>query len=381
TEDPRQLLTLHGWAASLEAGPEMASAFGPLLAFSPAFLSGLGHAGLAQLRATKPEPGTLRQIEVNLEVDIRDELSGVVAPTLVCAAALGPLIAEHTDIPAGVLNIVTSDDHTLGARLVEDPRVDMITFTGSTQTGRSVMAGASASLKRTFLELGGKSAAIVLDDADIAGAASYTAFSVALHAGQGCALTTRMLVPRAAYDEAVAAAAKALSGIRADDPTKPGTVCGPLISARQRDRVERYLDIARAEGGRIVVGGGRPSGKDRGFFVEPTLIAGLGNTATVAQEEIFGPVLVVIPYDGDADAIRLANESPYGLSGSVWGADPERVDRVVSGVRTGTLSVNGGLWYHADAPFGGYKQSGIGREMGVAGFEEYLETKLIATPA
>ncbi|WP_327098509.1 aldehyde dehydrogenase [Nocardia vinacea] len=298
-----------------------------------------------------------------------------------CAAALGPLIAEHTDIPAGVLNIVTSDDHTLGARLVEDPRVDMITFTGSTQTGRSVMAGASASLKRTFLELGGKSAAIVLDDADIAGAASYTAFSVALHAGQGCALTTRMLVPRAAYDEAVAAAAKALSGIRADDPTKPGTVCGPLISARQRDRVERYLDIARAEGGRIVVGGGRPSGKDRGFFIEPTLIAGLGNTATVAQEEIFGPVLVVIPYDGDADAIRLANESPYGLSGSVWGADSERVDRVVSGVRTGTLSVNGGLWYHADAPFGGYKQSGIGREMGVAGFEEYLETKLIATPA
>ncbi|WP_026342560.1 aldehyde dehydrogenase [Nocardia sp. BMG111209] len=298
-----------------------------------------------------------------------------------CAAALGSLVTEHTDIPAGVLNIVTSTDHGLGARLVQDPRVDMITFTGSTATGRSVMTGAATNLKRTFLELGGKSAAVVLDDADIGTAAAYTAFSVAVHAGQGCALTTRMLVPRARYDEAVAAAAGALSGIRAGDPTKPRTICGPLISARQRDRVERYLEIARAEGGTIEVGGGRPANRPTGFYIEPTLITGLGNTATVAQEEIFGPVLVVIAYDGDADAIRLANESPYGLSGSVWGTDPERIERVIAGVRTGTLSVNGGLWYHADAPFGGYKQSGIGREMGVAGFEEYLETKLIATPA
>ncbi|MGV9675714.1 aldehyde dehydrogenase [Nocardia sp. NPDC003482] len=297
------------------------------------------------------------------------------------AAVLGPLIAEHTDIPAGVVNIVTSADHTLGARLVADPRVDMVTFTGSTRTGRAVMAGAAATLKRTFLELGGKSAAIVLDDADIAAAASYTAFSVAVHAGQGCALTTRMLVPRAAYEDAVAAAAKAMAGIRAGDPTKPGTVCGPVISARQRERVERYIGIARAEGGRIAAGGGRPANRERGFFVEPTLIADLPNTSTVAQEEIFGPVLVVIPHDGDADAVRLANESPYGLSGSVWGTDPERIERVVAGVRTGTLGVNGGLWYHADAPFGGYKQSGIGREMGVAGFEEYLETKLVAFPA
>ncbi|GAB2443348.1 aldehyde dehydrogenase [Nocardia tengchongensis] len=298
-----------------------------------------------------------------------------------CAAVLGPLIAEHTDIPAGVVNIITSDDHSLGARLVEDPRVDMITFTGSTQTGRAVMAAASATLKRTFLELGGKSAAIVLDDADIAMAVSYTAFSVAVHAGQGCALTTRLLVPRDSYDDAVAVAAKTLAGMKAGDPTNPGTVCGPLISARQRERVERYLEIARAEGGHIEMGGTRPANAERGYFIEPTLITGVANTATVAQEEIFGPVLVVIPHDGDADAIRLANESPYGLSGSVWGVDTERVERVVSGVRTGTLSVNGGLWYHADAPFGGYKQSGIGREMGVAGFEEYLETKLIATPA
>ncbi|WP_040822917.1 aldehyde dehydrogenase [Nocardia jiangxiensis] len=298
-----------------------------------------------------------------------------------CAAVLGRLVVEHTDIPAGVLNIVTSQDHSLGARLVEDPRVDMITFTGSTGTGRAVMSGAAATLKRTFLELGGKSASIVLDDADIAGAASFTAFSVAVHAGQGCALTTRLVVPRASYDDAVAAAAKAMAGLGAGDPTNPGTICGPLISARQRERVQGYLDSALREGGRFATGGGRPADRDRGFFIEPTVIAGLDNTATVAQEEIFGPVLVVIAHDGDQDAVRIANESPYGLSGAIWGTDPERIERAVAGVRTGTLGINGGQWYNADAPFGGYKQSGIGREMGVAGFEEYLETKLVATPA
>ncbi|CAM4492449.1 aldehyde dehydrogenase [Nocardia ninae] len=296
-----------------------------------------------------------------------------------CAAAVGAILAEETDIPAGVVNIVTGADHGLGARLTEDPRVDLISFTGSTQTGRAVMRGAATTLKKAFLELGGKSAFIVLDDANIAGACAVAAFSVCVHAGQGCAITTRLLVPRASYDEAVQAAAATLSGIKPGDPADSRTVCGPLISARQRDRVERYLDIARSEGGRIVVGGGRPADRERGFFIEPTLIADVPNSATVAQEEIFGPVLVVIPYDGDDDAIRLANDSPYGLSGSVWGTDPERIRHVTNGVRTGTLSVNGGVWYSADAPFGGYKQSGIGREMGIAGFEEYLETKLIAT--
>ncbi|MET8877476.1 aldehyde dehydrogenase [Nocardia sp. NPDC004604] len=296
-----------------------------------------------------------------------------------CAAAVGAVIAEQTDIPPGVVNIVTSTDHGLGAQLTADPRVDMVSFTGSTQTGKAVMTSAATTLKKAFLELGGKSAFIVLDDANIAGACAVAAFSVAVHAGQGCALTTRLLVPRSAYAEAVQAAAGTLSGIVPGDPADAGTVCGPLISERQRARVERYLDIARAEGGRIVVGGGRPAGRERGYFVEPTLIADVPNTARVAREEIFGPVLVVIPYDGDDDAIRIANDSPYGLSGAVWGTDPDRIRHVTNGVRTGTLSVNGGVWYSADAPFGGYKQSGIGREMGVAGFEEYLETKLIAT--
>ncbi|MCZ4554213.1 aldehyde dehydrogenase [Rhodococcus maanshanensis] len=298
-----------------------------------------------------------------------------------CAALVGRVIAEETEIPAGVVNIVTSTDHALGAQLCTDPRVDLVSFTGSTATGRTVMASAADSLKKVFLELGGKSAFIVLDDADLASACSVAAFSVCVHAGQGCALTTRLLVPRARYDEAVAATAATMSGIRAGDPSKPGTVCGPLISARQRERVEGYLKLAVEEGGTIVTGGGRPADRDRGFFVEPTLIAGVDNSARVAQEEIFGPVLVILPHDGDEDAVRIANDSPYGLSGSVWGTDPERVNRVVAGVRTGTLSVNGGVWYSADAPFGGYKQSGIGREMGVAGFEEYLETKLVASPA
>ncbi|MBF6077387.1 aldehyde dehydrogenase [Nocardia beijingensis] len=297
-----------------------------------------------------------------------------------CAAAVGAIIAEETDIPAGVVNIVTSADHTLGARLTADPRVDMISFTGSTATGRAVMTGAAATLKKAFLELGGKSAFIVLDDADIAAACSVAAFSVCVHAGQGCALSTRLLVPRAAYEQAVQAAAATLGGIKPGDPADPRTVCGPLISERQRARVERYIDIARAEGGRIVVGGGRPA-RERGFFVEPTLIADVPNSSTVAREEIFGPVLVIIPHDGDEDAVRIANDSPYGLSGSVWGSDPERIRRVTEGVRTGTLSVNGGIWYSADVPFGGYKQSGLGREMGIAGFEEYLETKVIATAA
>ncbi|MFE9577914.1 aldehyde dehydrogenase [Nocardia sp. NPDC006044] len=296
-----------------------------------------------------------------------------------CAAAVGAILAEQTDIPAGVVNIVTSADHGLGAQLTEHPLVDLISFTGSTQTGRAVMRGAATTLKKAFLELGGKSAFIVLDDANIAAACAVAAFSVCVHAGQGCAITTRLLVPRAAYDEAVQAAAATMAGIQPGNPAESRTVCGPLISERQRARVERYLDIARSEGGRIVVGGGRPKNQERGFFIEPTLIADVPNTATVAQEEIFGPVLVVIPYDGDDDAIRLANDSPYGLSGSVWGTDPDRIRHVTNGVRTGTLSVNGGVWYSADAPFGGYKQSGIGREMGVAGFEEYLETKLIAT--
>ncbi|NMO02133.1 aldehyde dehydrogenase [Gordonia sp. TBRC 11910] len=296
-----------------------------------------------------------------------------------CAALVGKVIAEETDVPPGVINIVTSTDHALGTQLTTDPRVDLVSFTGSTATGRKVMAAASETLKKVFLELGGKSAFVVLDDADLAGACNMAAFSVLTHAGQGCAITTRLLVSRDQLDEAITLTRNAMAGLRADDPTKPGTICGPVASARQRDRVLGYIDAARADGATIEIGG---EAVDRpGFFVEPTLISGVDNSAAIAQEEVFGPVLVILPYDGDDDAIAIANDSPYGLSGAVYGTDEARIDKVVNGIRTGTLGVNGGIWYSADVPFGGYKASGIGREMGVAGFEEYLETKAIAYPA
>jgi aldehyde dehydrogenase (NAD+) len=297
------------------------------------------------------------------------------------AAVLGELIADHTDFPAGVVNIITSSDHGVGALLSKDVGVDLVSFTGSTITGRAVMTDAAASIKKVFLELGGKSAFLVLDDADLAGACAMSAFTAAMHAGQGCAITTRLVVPRAKYDEAVAAAAATMGGIKAGDPNSKRTVCGPVISARQRDRVQSYLDLAIEEGGSFACGGGSPADAARGFYIEPTVIAGLDNSARVAREEIFGPVLTVIAHDGDDDAVRIANDSPYGLSGTVFSADPERAARVAARLRVGTVNVNGGIWYAADAPFGGYKQSGNGREMGVAGFEEYLETKCIATLA
>ncbi|OFJ53196.1 aldehyde dehydrogenase [Mycolicibacterium grossiae] len=297
------------------------------------------------------------------------------------AAVLGELVVEHTDFPPGVVNIVTSDDHAVGALLSKDPRVDMVSFTGSTTTGRAVMSDGAATLKKVFLELGGKSAFLVLDDADLAGACSMAAFTASMHAGQGCAITTRLVVPRERYDEAVEAAAATMGGLAPGDPTKSSTICGPVISARQRDRIEGFLRSAADEGGRFACGGGRPADRDTGFFIEPTVIAGLDNGATVAREEIFGPVLTVIAHDGDADAVRIANDSPYGLSGTVFSGDDERAAAVAARLRVGTVNVNGGVWYSADMPFGGYKQSGIGREMGLAGFEEYLEIKAIATAA
>jgi aldehyde dehydrogenase (NAD+) len=295
-----------------------------------------------------------------------------------CASAVGHLAATETDLPPGVFNVVNSSDHEVGAALSGDPRVDLVSFTGSTNTGRKIMAAGAETLKRVFLELGGKSAVVVLDDADIAGAAAYAAFAACTHAGQGCAITTRLVVPRAKYDEACEAVAATMEALGTGDPDDAGTVCGPIISARQRERVEGYLTLAKDEGGTFATGGGRPSHRDRGFWIEPSLIVGLDNSARVAREEIFGPVLVAIPHDGDDDAVRIANDSPYGLSGAVYTADEERGWAFARRIRTGTMSINGGVWFGADVPFGGYKASGIGREMGVPGFEEYLETKSVA---
>ncbi len=297
-----------------------------------------------------------------------------------CATVLGRLIAEQTDIPAGVVNVVASADHSLGAMLSSDPRVDMVTFTGSTATGRQVMESASPTIKKVFLELGGKSATIVLDDIELDAVVPMVSFAVCTHAGQGCALQTRTLLPRSRYDEGVEKIAAAMANIPYGDPTEPGNLMGPQVSKRQQQRVLGYIEKAREEGARVVAGGGVPGHLEKGFFVEPTLLADVDPHATVAQEEIFGPVLCVIPYEDEEDAIRIANDSIYGLSGGIWSADDERALRVARRIRTGTMSVNGAQWFDVDTPFGGYGQSGVGRENGVAGFEEYLETKVIGVP-
>jgi len=258
--------------------------------------------------------------------------------------------------------------------------VDLVTFTGSTATGRRVMECASATLKKVFLELGGKSAQVVLDDADF-GRVLPMAAMTCIHGGQGCALTTRLLLPRSRYEEGLAIVKGAFEGWRYGDPTNPAHLQGPQVSRRQQERVLAYIAKGREEGARLLVGGGVPADLAKGFYVEPTLFADVDPDATIAQEEIFGPVLCVIPYEDDDDAVRIANRSAYGLSGSVQSASEERALSVARRIRTGTLAVNGAQWFHVDTPFGGYKQSGLGRENGLLGFEEYLETKVIAVPS
>jgi len=293
------------------------------------------------------------------------------------ATRLGRLIAEKTDIPAGVINVVASSDHLVGEELVIDPRVDLISFTGSTGVGRRIMEKGAATMKRLFLELGGKSADIILDDTDLATRLPAGAM-VCMHGGQGCAMPTRMLLPRSRYDEGIEILAEAFRNVPYGDPTDPGNIQGPQISAKQRERVLGYIETGVKEGARLVVGGGRPAHLDKGWFVEPTLFADVENSMTIAREEIFGPVLVVVPFDDDDDAVRIANDNQYGLAGMVTSASEERALAVASRIRAGSLSVNGGVGYGADAPFGGYKASGVGRQNGIEGFLQYLETKTIA---
>jgi len=208
-----------------------------------------------------------------------------------------------------------------------------------------------------------------------------SASMVCYHGGQGCAMPTRLLVPRTRYDEAVELAATAFANVSYGDPTDPGNLMGPLVSETQRDRVLGHIERGRAEGARLICGGGAPAHLPTGWYVEPTLFADVDNTMAIAQEEIFGPVLCVIPYDDDDDAVRIANDSPYGLSGMITSGDLERAKGLARRIRTGTLGLNGGIWYGADAPFGGYKQSGIGRQCGLEGLEIFTETKTVGWPA
>jgi aldehyde dehydrogenase (NAD+) len=296
------------------------------------------------------------------------------------ATWIGKLVAEETDIPAGVFNVVTAaDPAATGEVLTGSPLIDMISFTGSTAVGKRIAARGGETLKRVFLELGGKSANIVLDDADFASVLPSTGM-VCMHSGQGCAITTRLLLPRSRYDEGVELTKAAFESFPYGDPTDLNNMAGPLINARQRERVLGYIETGKAEGARCLVGGGPATQFEKGYFVQPTLFVDVDPGATIAQEEIFGPVLVVIPYEGDDDAVRIANNSRYGLSGSVSSGSLDRAMGVARRIRTGTVSVNGGAWFGPDSPFGGYKESGLGREHGVEGFEEYLETKTLGLP-
>ncbi|TDC85092.1 aldehyde dehydrogenase family protein [Actinomadura sp. 7K507] len=293
--------------------------------------------------------------------------------------ALGAIAAEHTDIPPGVLNVVTPGDNGVAELLATHPDVDAVSFTGSTLTGRRILGAAAGTVKRVTLELGGKSAVVMMDDAPLELIVPPMSGAVCVHAGQACVALTRMLVPRARLDEAVDLAKTGMGGISWGDPTDPRNIMGPVINARQRDKVLRYYEMAGRDG-RVVLGG-KPTGRfDRGYYVEPTLITDVDPKAPVAQEEIFGPALVMLPYDDDDDAVRIADGTMYGLSGAVFGADQDRAMAMARRFRTGTVSVNGAQWFDVESPFGGYKQSGLGREWGTEGLEEFLETKTIAFP-
>ncbi|GAA3118088.1 aldehyde dehydrogenase family protein [Planomonospora alba] len=283
-------------------------------------------------------------------------------------------VFDEVGLPPGVFNMLSGRGPVIGEALAAHPGVDMVSFTGSTRAGRRVAALAAETVKRVALELGGKSASVVLPDADLPAAVRATVANAFLNSGQTCSAWTRMIVHRDQYDEAVALAVEAAAGYTVGDPFDEGTRLGPLVSAAQRDRVIRYINRGQEEGARLVAGGtDRPL--ERGFYVAPTVFAGVAPGMAIEQEEIFGPVLSIIPYSrGEDEAVAIADGTPYGLAGAVWSGDEERAVALARRLRTGQVSINGGR-FNPLAPFGGYKQSGIGRELGEFGLEEYLETK------
>ncbi|OAA26900.1 NAD-dependent aldehyde dehydrogenase [Frankia sp. EI5c] len=292
------------------------------------------------------------------------------------------ILAEALDaagVPAGVVNLVPGG-REVGEHLVTHPGVDKVAFTGSTAAGRRIMSLCGERIRRVSLELGGKSASILLDDADLDTVVPAVVGGGMHLSGQVCGAHTRVLVQRARYEEALTIAGAAAEAIPVGDPHDPATIVGPLVARRQRERVEGYISGAVADGARVVAGGGRPAHLPRGWYVEPTILGDVDNSMRVAQEEIFGPVLCFIPYDDLDDAVRIANDSEYGLSGGVWTADPARGVAVARRIRTGSVAVNGSYPPFPLVPFGGFKQSGLGRELGTEGLAEFLETRSIGLP-
>ena len=301
------------------------------------------------------------------------------APDTPLAGTIFGELALEAGIPPGVLNVITASDPAMaGEMLVTDPRVDLITFTGSTAIGRHIMKQGAETLTRVFLELGGKSVNIVLEDEP--NFAQVVASTILVfHAGQGCAVQSRLLVPKSREEEAKAVLKATYDAYSTQwgDFDAPACMMGPVVSKKQLDRVKAYVDIGVAEGATLLTGGNLRPDKGTGWFIEPTCFVDVRNDMRIAQEEIFGPVLVVIPYEDEEDAIRIANDSIYGLSGGVWSGSLDRAMKVARRIRTGSIGVNGGAPISGDLPFGGYKHSGIGRAWGVPGIEEYLETKVI----
>jgi acyl-CoA reductase-like NAD-dependent aldehyde dehydrogenase len=284
-------------------------------------------------------------------------------------------VIESAGLPKGVFNLVTGFGPAAGEALVKHPQVDMISFTGSTRAGKRISEVAAQTVKRVALELGGKSASVILDDADLAAAVKGTVNGCYLNSGQTCTALTRMLVPASKYDEAAKLAADTARGFTLGDPMSEATRLGPLSSQMQLDRVRDYIKKGIAEGAELLTGGpDKPEGVPGGYFVKPTVFGKVKNSMTIAQEEIFGPVLSIIPYKDEEEAIRIANDSPYGLAGAVWSGDEARAQKVARRIRAGQVDVNGGA-FNMNAPFGGFKQSGHGREAGVYGLEEFLEYK------
>jgi aldehyde dehydrogenase (NAD+) len=289
-------------------------------------------------------------------------------------------IAHEAGLPAGVLNVLTGSPE-VGQVLTTHPSVDMVSFTGSDATGRRILAQAAPTMKKVVLELGGKSANIILDDADLDRAAADVLRNFTANAGQGCGMLTRTLVHASLHDALVERVTGLLAGVRVGDPADPATTVGPLISAAQRERVEKMIARGVEEGARIAAGGGRPAHLAKGHYLQPTLMTGVRNEMSIAQDEFFGPVMVVIPFTDDDQAVEIANDSRYGLSGGVWSGDVARAYAVAQRIRTGSVAVNGGggrVTPHG--PFGGYKGSGLGREWGRWGLEEYLQHKTITWP-
>jgi aldehyde dehydrogenase (NAD+) len=284
-------------------------------------------------------------------------------------------ILDELGLPAGVFNLVTGLGPVVGEAMSAHPGIDMISFTGSTAAGRRVSEAAAKTVKRVALELGGKSPNVILDDADLQAAVTDGVSKCFLNSGQTCSALTRMLVPRERLGEAEQIAAAVAEHFQPGDPLVEGTMLGPLVSETQRERVRGYIEQGCAEGAKLLTGGAEPpEDLERGYFVKPTVFSEVTPAMTIAQEEIFGPVLAIMPYDGEDDAVRIANDSAYGLAGGVWSGDEERAQRVARRIRTGQVEINGAA-FNPLAPFGGYKQSGYGRELGHFGLEEFLQVK------